>query len=230
MIWQVPKMWEGGDVWILGGGPSVTKQFGIPDEVVQQVVNGSSPPSIYSPYMQWLHDKHVIGINVAFLIGDWIDMCFFGDQNFFNLHKVKLANFAGLKVTCYPNFANVNWIKYVNRDTRKPQGISMKSSCVSWNGNSGAAAISVAAQAGAKRIFLLGFDMKLNGEQRQHWHDLYGKATSVKSMKLPFNKHLAGFPHIDRDAKQLGITIINVCPDSAITQFPKCTLHEAMLL
>ena len=73
MIWSVPRMWEEGDVWILGGGPSVPRQFGIPEKVVQDVINGISPPSVYSPYMKALHDKHVIGINVAYLIGNWID-------------------------------------------------------------------------------------------------------------------------------------------------------------
>lgn len=74
MNWIVPKIWEGGDVWIIGGGPSLTKQFDIPNDVVQRVLAGNAPPSVYSPYMSYLHDKHVIGINVAFLIGDWIDM------------------------------------------------------------------------------------------------------------------------------------------------------------
>jgi hypothetical protein len=72
MIWQVPRIWEGGDVWIIGGGPSITKEFNIPDEVVQSVLKKQSPLSVYSPYMSFLHDKHVIGINVAYMLGDWI--------------------------------------------------------------------------------------------------------------------------------------------------------------
>jgi hypothetical protein len=51
--------------------------------------------------MQALHSKHVIGINVAFMIGDWIDMVFFGDGGFFLKHKAALAKFPGLKVTCH---------------------------------------------------------------------------------------------------------------------------------
>ena len=101
MIWQVPRIWEGGDVWILGGGPSVPKQFNIPDKVVQEVVAGASP-SVYSPYMSFLHNKHVIGINVAYLIGDWIDMVFFGDASFFLPHQQRLAVFTGMKL--YNNF------------------------------------------------------------------------------------------------------------------------------
>jgi len=91
MKWSVPRMWEGGEVWILGGGPSLTKQFDIPDNVVQDVMKGISPPSVYSPYMEAIHNKHVIGINVAYLIGEWIDMCFFGDNKFFMPHQHRLA-------------------------------------------------------------------------------------------------------------------------------------------
>jgi hypothetical protein len=65
MSWQVPRMWEGGDVWIIGGGPSILTQFDIPEKVVSKVLNGSSPPSVYSPYMEYLHDKHIIGVNMA---------------------------------------------------------------------------------------------------------------------------------------------------------------------
>jgi len=230
MIWQVPKIWEDGDVWILGGGPSVVQQFEIPEDVVKGVMEGTSHPSVYSSYMKSIHDKHVIGINVAYLIGDWIDMVFFGDVGFLLKHLNGLARFPGLKVSCHPQADKYNWIKYVPRDNHHPRGISDHPGRASWNGNSGAAAISVAANAGAKRIILLGFDMKLSDQKKQHWHTLYGKKEKKpgKPVHLPFDRHLRGFGEIAKDAKRRGIEIINCCPDSAITQFPKCTLKELL--
>ena len=89
MRWTVPPIWEGDDVWILGGGPSVTMQFGIPNDVVEKVRKQELPPSVYSSYMKDIHNCHVIGINVAYLIGTWIDMVFFGDGKFFvNIDKI----------------------------------------------------------------------------------------------------------------------------------------------
>ncbi|MFA5049186.1 MAG: hypothetical protein WC516_09245 [Patescibacteria group bacterium] len=231
MIWQVPKMWDQEDVWILGGGPSLPKQFDIPDRVIKSVVYNESPPSVYSPYMSFLHDKHVIGVNVAYLIGDWIDIVFFGDSSFFLSQQKKLSEFVGIKVTCHPSIEGHNWIKYLSKDSKKPRGISPNPKMVSWNGNSGAAAISIAANAGAKRIFLLGFDMELNSENRQHWHDLYHRFStiSVKNNKgLPFERHLRGFIDIYKDAKHRGIQIINVCPNSAIKEFPKINLKDVL--
>ncbi len=233
MTWKVPRIWEGGDVWIIGGGPSVAREFNIPDEVVQSVMKGASPLSAYSPYMSSIHDEHVIGINVAYLLGNWLDMVFFGDIGFFLRHEKGLAAFPGLKVSCHPQMEKYSWVKCVARDKQHPRGISENPSAASWNGNSGAAAISVAANMGAKRIMLLGFDMKLSDQRRQHWHNAYGRGVvpdkpTRKPTKLPFDRHLKGFADIAKDAKRRKIEILNVCKDSRIQEFPKYTLKELL--
>jgi hypothetical protein len=224
-------MWEGGDVWILGGGPSLPKQFDIPDKVVNSVINGNSPPSVYSSYMEAIHTKHVIGINVSFLIGDWIDIVFFGDSNFFSRYKNDLAVFKGLRVCCDPQAGKENWVKFLARDAEHSRGISPDRGKVGWNHNSGAAAISLAVHTGAKRIILLGFDMKLADNNMQHWHDLYGKGevTNPRTIqKLPFERHLRGFGQIKKDADKLGVEIINCSPQSMITDFRKMTIKELL--
>jgi hypothetical protein len=229
MNWTVPRIWEGGDVWIIGGGPSITKEFQIPSEVVNDVVIGKKPLSLYSPYMESIHKKHIIGINVAYMLGPWVDMVFFGDNNFFVRHKEALYQFPGLKLSCTPSTDKFPWVKYLSRNPTRPAGISPTPQTVSWNKNSGAAAISVAVHTGAKRIFLLGFDMRLDTANSQHFHSVYnvnGQPKNVRS--LPFQRHLQGFPAIARDAKSLGIQIINVNPESAINEFPKMSLKEAL--
>jgi hypothetical protein len=232
-MWNVPKIWEGGEVWIIGGGPSVTEQFGIPKKVVKSVVEGTSTPIAYSPYMSAIHDKHVIGINVAYKIGNWIDFVFFGDFSFFLKEKQGLASFKGIKVSCAPQCEKYNWVKFTGRDMQKPRGLSQNKALVSWNGNSGAAAISLAAHLGASRIILLGFDMKLGDNNAQHWHDLYQRKEYLenkdrKKVHLPFDRHLIGFPEIAKDAKKMGIKILNACPDSAINDFPKGTVMDIL--
>jgi hypothetical protein len=230
MMWNVPRIWEGGEVWIIGGGPSVPKQFGVPDSVIQKVIQGESP-SLYSPYMVGIHKKHVIGINVSYLIGDWVDVAFFGDIGFFLQNQTTLAKFPGLKVCCNPQIEKHKWVKYLARDTRKTRGISDDPHMVCWNHNSGSAAISFAVHAGATRIILLGFDMKVNGHDQQHWHDLYGRIANKNPKKpqhMPFDRHLRGFADIARDAKRLGVEIINASPDSAIQEFPKFSVKELL--
>lgn len=224
MNWKVPKIWKGGDVWILGGGPSIVQQFDIPQEVVNRVKTKQSPPSSYSQYLSFLHDKHVIGVNVSYLIGDWIDMIYFGDGSFLTSHAKQLRMHPAIKVSSAPVTRLFEWIKYLSRERTKPTGISTRPDTVAWNQNSGAAAISLAVHAGAKRIFLLGFDMNLI-KDTQHWHSEY-RTNGGRSKALPFDRHLKGFPQIAADAMILGVEIINVCPSSAITVFKKATLKE----
>ena len=229
MTWQVPRMWEGGDVWIIGGGPSITKQFDIPNEVVRAVISGSSPLSVYSPYMECIHKKHVIGVNVAYMLGNWVDIVFFGDTGFFLKHKIGLAAFPNLRVSCSPHSEKAGWVKYVPKDKQHPKGITPNPKMVSWNLNSGAAAINLAVHTGVKRIILLGFDMSLSPERTQHWHNVYGKGQQLKPdqmRKLPFDRHLRGFPHIAKEAQMRGVEIINANPESMITCFKKTTVKE----
>lgn len=236
MIWKVPPIWEGGEVWILGGGSSVPEQFGVPDSVVNDVVKGISPPSAYSPYMSAIHDKHVIAINVAYLIGTWIDMMFFGDLKFFKEHQTRLVEWPGLKISCHDCVDKVPWVKYLPNDKKHSTGISPDPHMVSWNANSGSAAISVAANTGAKRIILVGFDMNYNNTNHRHWHNLYQVEPVDRKKKVAprfnrlfsFQRHLQGFPHILRDAKLRGIEIINASPDSSIVEFPKCRVKDLL--
>jgi hypothetical protein len=223
-------MWDGGDVWILGGGASVNTEFGIPDELANKVRSGELPMTALSEYFKPIHDKHVIGINVAYMIGDWIDMVFFGDGGFYCQHKLNLAKFVGMRVTCHAGASGEKWIKYLGRDGRKPKGISTSPSLVSWNGNSGSAAMSIAAHSGAKRIILLGFDMCLGSGSRQHFHDVYhrGEIKPDKHRKLPFDRHMRGFPIIKSDCDAMGIEVINASQVSAITCFRKCSVKELL--
>jgi len=231
MNWIIPRMWENEDVWILGGGPSVTKQFGIPDEIVRSVVERTSPPSVYSPYMEAIHNKHVIGVNVSFMIGDWMDIVFFGDNGFLLRYEEPLSKYPGIRATCTDQMPDIpSWIKKLDKDRDHPKGISTRPGHVSWNHNSGGAAINIAVAAGAARIILLGFDMNLTTNLRQHWHDVYQKGEQhdekIRMTTLAnMDRHLRAFPQIALDARKMGIEILNASPTSEIKEFVKVPLE-----
>ena len=234
-MWKVPRIWDGGECWIIGGGPSLTEEFGIPKELVTEVKKGEQPPSSYSPYMEALHDKHLIGINAAFRLGNWIEFIFFGDGGFYLKNRKSLLKHPGLKVSCSPKIDTVRFksagVKYLQRDHNRAKGISKNLHKVSWNNNSGGAAISFAVHLGVSRIILLGFDMCNAGDHSQHWHNLYGRSSGQppkKPHRLPFHRHLLGFPFIAEDAKKMGIEIINASPNSAIEEFPKVKVKELL--
>lgn len=228
MSWSVPPMWKDGTCYIIGGGRSVTTQFHIPNSVVRKVLSGNMPISEYSSHMSFLHDKHVIGINGAYLLGDWVDICFFGDKSWYFDNAKQLNDYKGLLVGSpeflqLPGWQKLN-IKYLAK-SEKTHGISSDPSKVCWNYNSGAAAISLAVHTGVKRIVLIGFDMSLSVGGSGHWHNLYNGKTN-----MPFAKHLAGFDQIKLDADKLGVEIINASPESAIKQFQKMTIDEVIKL
>ena len=228
MTWKVPDMWKDGECWILGGGPSLLSEFDIPWESSNQVLSRKAEIDLYSPFLSPIHAKHVIGVNAAFKLGNWIDILFYGDNNFYKANRLQLANFPNIKITCNYRTTQVAFqenIKYCPYDQKRPFGISPQADKVSWNLNSGAAAISIAAHTGVKRIILVGFDMDLNEKGDQHWHGLYNK---VNPKGVPFKRHLQGFSEIAKDAKAMGIEIINASPNSKITEFRKCKVKDLL--
>ena len=234
--WIPPNLWEDGDCWIIGGGTSMPRQFGIPEDVILSVMKGESYPSAYTPYLSALHKEHVIGINNAYQLGSWITFEFFGDFNWYLQHKLYLAEWDGIKVSSATKFGTIRYegVKYMPKNERKYDGICDVPGMVSWNGNSGIASLSLAYQLGVKRIFLLGFDMKLDENNVSHWHGSHHPDPSKRLTSNPmkrmsaFNRHTKTIPEVVVDARKLGLEILNVNPDSAIEEFPKIKLEQIL--
>ncbi len=228
-VWKIPRIWSNGECWIIGGGSSIIQQFHIPLDVVRKVYTKAEPLSAYSPYMSAIHSKHVIGVNMAYQLGSWIDFCFFGDDAWFDQHRKQLRQFRGIKVSCAISFDKPSHrnaqekIKYTPKNKSRSHGISETPNTVCWNDNSGAAAISLAYHLGARKIVLVGFDMKHNETGNSHWHNEY-----QVTKPAVFPRHLRGFPGIALDAERLGVKIINASPDSAIDAFSKCSVEDVL--
>ena len=227
--WTIPKMWEGGECWIIGGGYSMPRQFGISEEIIQNVNTQVDPITVYSDYLSELHARHVIGVNIAFMLGDWISVLYFCDNAFYRVHREAVNNFHNLKVTCVNHIPTqilhvAGNIKRLKRDNR--YGLSNKPSVIKWNFNSGCAAINFATLAGAKRILLLGFDMQAV-EDRTHWHSGFRNYVNQTKPSV-FRRFMRSMPAIAADAKRLKIEILNVSPNSAIKEFPKVKLEEVL--
>lgn len=227
MEWKVPNIWKDGTCFIIGGGPSMLESFNIPKEVIRKVNSGEESPSIYSSYLEELHNKHVIGVNMAFKLGLWIDIIFFGDKGFFLRNEREICNLPKLRVSCTPHLRNHHLVKYLKKENNKPLGLTKNSTRVCWNYNSGAAAINLAIHTGVKKIILLGFDMYLNQSKDSHWHKFY-KTRDSRKYKSTFDRHLKGFPQIAKDAKLIGVEIINTSMNSMISSFQKIPLKEIL--
>ena len=223
MFWNAPKIWKGGECWIIGGGLSMPFQFGVPEQIVFDVIDGKKTIGEYSKYLKPLHSKNVIGVNVAFLLGEWISALWFCDWQFYKTYRREIHDFKNLKVTDASEVRGQPNIKVMHRSDSR--GLSFKPDTINWNKNSGAAAINLAVLMGAKKIRLLGFDM--NPDELRHWHGkmkLYEARTSIMNFKVWGNR----FNDIARDAKAAGIEILNVNPNSHINDFRKVHIREVL--
>jgi len=227
-MWTIPRMWDGGQCIIIGGGASVPRQFGVPEDVIQKVFKGELTPSAYSPYMESIHSQHIIAVNMAYRLGDWVDCVFFGDDSFYKNNLQSLVQYKGLRVTCAQRVPQTGGVfKVVERDAKKKYGVSFNENHVAWNGHSGGSAINLAVHFGVNRIILLGFDMSLDGDKNQHWHKFYPTKNKMSPLSV-MQRHMKGYPTISTDLKGK-VEVINCSPNSAITVFPKLNFKDIRL-
>jgi hypothetical protein len=232
MIWRAPEIWDG-DCFVIGGGHSIANTFGVPDDLIplhqEEFVE-------FGNYLKpYLEDKHVIGVNLSAFLGDWVDVAYWGDSDTYLQYKSWYDIYSGLKVSSAGKFAVRKYksIKFLEKNHDK--GICTNGKSLTWAGfNSGAAAINLGYCLGAKRIFMLGFDMQSLPNGRVHWHAGYpdkkenftnkdlamGKVPRRSKAIPPYKRQINGFGPVSEDAKKLGLEIINLSPGSKIKEFP----------
>lgn len=202
MLFSVDQVWDGKDAFIIGGGPSLS---------------GFN--------FDRLRGSNVIGCNSAWRLGESIcPIVFFGDQKWWEKWGEEILNsYTGKLVSYHP------WTVA----SRHPQiyGLSKSNSTIKpghigWFQNSGASAIHLACMLGAKRIYLLGFDMQLGpkGQNNYHTDSVFPAREEVYAkFKAGFERLAERLPDHYPDAE-----IYNLNPDSALEVFPKVRL-EAIL-
>ena len=199
MHWNPQPFWEGDNVYIIGGGTSL-KNFD----------------------MSLLKNLHTIGCNAAFLEEEKVcDICFFGDLKWWETYKPQLAKFKGIVATNARALYSCD-VSWLNTMKRVSKGLALDA--LGWNGNTGAAAINLALILGAKKVFLLGFDMKLGEDGKPNYHDHRVEKESPEV----YPRFLEGFKDVARDLiiKFPGREIINISDDSELKLFPIVPVEE----
>ena len=143
-----------------------------------------------------------------------VDMIYACDYEWLQEYGQK-ASYIDVKVTQnYRAALDYNWA-YV--ESKNGPGLGF-GDVINTNKNSGAQAINVAVMCGAKRIALLGFDMRLVGKQRHFFGDYSGSMNKASN----YNSWIQRFKDIKKDAKRYGVEIINCTKDSEL----KCFRYE----
>jgi uncharacterized Rossmann fold enzyme len=198
--WVPEKVWDNQEVYIIGGGKSLE-------------------------HFDWnlLKDKFVIGCNDAYKLGSFIcDICVFGDAKWFDFHKQELVHYKGTVFTNNSRLhkkSPVTWLWTMRRE-----GSGLHLDALGWNFSTGALAVNLALLLGAKKIYLLGFDMKLSKDGDNNWHP----NKLDKPNKTLFPKFVKGFLRVkaDLEKKFADVEVFNITDDSDLNVFPKIGVKE----
>jgi hypothetical protein len=190
---------------VIGSGPSLS------DEQLQSIEQAHLEERV-----------HVLAVNNTIERAPWADVAYFGDYSAIKHYRPKLAPLTGAEWVTIDRAAAERW-KLTHVKAASANGISLQR--VHVNGNSGAQAINVAAAFGATRIVLVGFDMRDAKDGSAHW---FGQHPAPLVRTQLYEEWLHKFETIARDAKQLGVEIVNATPGSALDLFPHVDLNEAL--
>lgn len=204
-FWSVPRMWPGETVAVIGGGPSLT----------QQQVDSCKGRC------------RVIAINDAIRLAPWADIHYFCDEKWWQWHHEKdwYKAFAGIRVTLEnaklvglePALKSLaNWNNYCG--SNNPPALSDNRNAVMTGANSGYQCVNLALHLGARRIVLLGIDMRnivVDGREKEHWfgpHPVPNPQSIYHQMILEFRK-------LPVELAKRDVEVINCSPGSALDCF-----------
>lgn len=205
--WRVPAIWPGDTFAILGGGPSIT---------AEQVVACKGR-------------ARVIAINDQLRLAPWANVHYFCDNKWWKWHHGAswYTAFEGLRIT----LENPD-VCAQDRSCNPVQNVGATGLCAARNGvmtgrNSGYQAINLAVHLGAKRILLLGFDMRAIVEQRKaktHWFGDHPGGTSPSV----YGTMLENFPSLVKPLAERGIEVVNCTPGSALGVFRRSDIESEL--
>ena len=94
-------------------------------------------------------------------------------------------------------------------------------------GNSGAQAINLAYLLGARRILLLGFDMRRAAGTPSHW---FGEHPPALNRPNTYERWVQGMWRMAYDLSEAKVEVLNGCHDSALPHWPRLTRAQVEAL
>lgn len=165
---------------------------------------------------------NAIAVNNTALRAHFAPLAYFGDYLAVRQYLQALRPvFRGLVWTGSKAAAERWHLPHV-RTTNRP---GLGETIVHLNGNSGFQALNLATLLGARRVLLLGFDMRLGADGRKHW---FGDHPAPLVQEVLFDLWRANAEHIAVDARVRGIEIVNATPGSALECFERVELGEVL--
>lgn len=188
-------MWAGRTVAVLASGESMSQR-------VADAVRAADVPAI--------------AINNTHELAPWADALYGADASWWHTHP-EAIRFRGIKITASPacRFDEVKLLRNTGAEGFDPDPSGLRT-----GGNGGYAGAHIAAQGGADRILLCGFDMRGG-----HWHPPHEGRNPKPSSLVRWALRFEG---LKAALDPRGVEVINCTPGSAITCFRSLPLEEAL--
>lgn len=207
---SVPKLWAVSDLAVLiGSGPSLTE-----DDVAA------------------CRGRRVVAISDAIRLAPFADVLYSSDQRWWNFYD-GWPSFTGLKVGMAtpehkkkPGRADVLWLRNTGYTGLEGDPGGLRTG-LAGGANSGFQAVNLAVHLGAKRILLLGYDMKPDAHGKTHF---FGKHPSGLHVSSPYGMFARSFDSLVEPLQKLGIQVWNCSRDTAVTAFSRMPLAEALAM
>src|SRR3990172_714287 len=195
-VWKVPNLWPGRSVAVFASGPSMTP-------TAAAAVRAAGLPALAT--------------NNTYRLAPWADVLYAADDAWWQEHPDALG-FRRVKV----GGGNPPDPRVMVLRNTGAEGYDPDPTCFRTGGNSGYAAVHIAAQAGARRILLLGFDMRGG-----HWHGPHPKP--LRTTPPPtFGRWIERFETLAAELEKRGVQVINCTPGSALKCFARADLVKAL--
>ena len=192
-------------------------------------------PSLIDFNWSLLKDKNVLVLNRGFEKVPNALGLLWNDVKFHKDNVKNIENFKGLKISTTRYIlpggshlceCDIIWVKGKNYWSDFSGAIEESPYVINQGSNTGYSALNVAYHLGAKTIYLLGYDMKLD-KDKTNWHDGYPNQNPLAiEMIETFSQVFMG---AEKLYKEKGIKIYNVNKDSRLTEFETKTIEEVFI-
>lgn len=205
--WTPQPLFQGETVFCLASGPSLTQE-------VCDKIKG----------------RAAIVVNVSFRLAPWAPVWFFTDSHIYERYRDEVAAWPGEVMTMSRTAKRempdkVKRVKGEGDPSFPPLGFPPLGAPVIRQGrSSGHTAVSLAIALGAKRVVLLGYDMRVV-DGREHHHSEHKGPRDLDQYAREFVPAFAGW---NAAALKAGVRILNCTPGSAVTEFPFADLDEVL--
>ncbi len=169
-------------------------------------------------------------VNNSWRLAPWADALYASDLAWWRANN-GAPEFAGLKVARNPcaayEFAGVHYVRMLrDQDGSWPDTMVLDEPyTIGAGGNSGFQAINLAVLFGARKIILVGFDMRV--DRGSHWHgDHTGGLGNPDSEKI--ERWRSNLDNAAESLSAAGVTVINASAVSALRNYPKMSFREAL--